>query len=163
MHLFRFYHINKLQELEFTLKKSKCEIGLSQVSYLGFVVNSEGSKPNPLKVKAIIDATQFKDITQVCSFLGMLNFYRKVLPKISTKLEKLNRLLDVGTKWHWSIEHETALKNLNLLLLNSELLVQFHHNLPVVISDDSSSYSIDAALCHLIDSVERPVMFISEH
>ena len=153
--------LHKLQEAGFTLKKSKCEIGLSQVSYLGFVVNSEGLKPNPLKVKAIIEAPHPKDITQLRSFLGMINFYRKFLPNISTTLEKLNRLLDVGVKWHWSSEHETAFQKAKSLLFNSDLLVHFNPNLPIVISVDSSSYGIGAVLCHLIDGLERPVMFFS--
>ena len=161
-------HVNKLrlvlktlQEAGFTLKKSKCEIGLSEVSYLGFVVNKDGLKPNPLKVRAIADAPSPKDITQLRSFLGMLNFYRKFLPNVSTILEKLNRLLDNGCKWHWTAEHEKAFKHSKELLLNSDLLVHFDPSLPIVISVDSSSYGIGAVLCHVIDGVERPVLFIS--
>ena len=49
--------------------------------------------PNPEKVKAIVDAPLPTDLTQLQSYLGTLNFYRKFLPDIATILEPINMLL----------------------------------------------------------------------
>ena len=81
----KFDHINKLktvltklQESVLTLKKSKCKIGLSQVLYLGFVLNSEGLKPNPLKVKAIFGAPQPKENYPATFFFGHVKFLKQI-------------------------------------------------------------------------------------
>ena len=53
----------------------KCLIGVPQVSYLGYLNDKEGKDPTDTKVKAIIDAPAPRDITQLKSYLELLNFY----------------------------------------------------------------------------------------
>ena len=153
--------LNILQKAGFVLKKDKCEIGLASVSYLGFVIDREGLRPNPLKIKAIMDAPAPKDLTQLRSYLGMINFYRKFLRNAADLLEPLNRLLRNDNSFHWGPEQENAFVKSKSLLVESDLLVHFDPSKPIVVTVDSSSYGIGAVLSHVIDKVERPVFFIS--
>ena len=88
-------------------------------------------------------------------------FYRKFLINFSTVREKLNRLLDDGSKWHWTEDHEKAFNNFKELLLHSDFLVHSYPNLPIVISFDNSRYGIGAVVCHNMDGVKHLVFFIS--
>lgn len=58
--------------------------------------------PNPEKLKAIIDAPPPKDVLQVQSYLGLLNHYRRFIPKISDIVHELYRLTQKGIIFKWS-------------------------------------------------------------
>ena len=50
------------------LKREKCAFMLDSVSYLGHVISSEGLRTGDLKVKAIVDAPDPKDLSELCIF-----------------------------------------------------------------------------------------------
>ena len=66
---------------------------MSQVHYLGHTVSSKGMQPTQDKVRAIRDAPAPTNIHQLKSFLGLINFYAKFLPNLSTILAPLYVLL----------------------------------------------------------------------
>ena len=153
--------LSKLQSAGLKLKLDKCHIGVPSVTYLGYKLDKEGIHPTEEKVKAISEAPAPTNITQLRAYLGLLNFYRRFLPKAATLLEPLNRLLKANTPWSWGVEQDSAFKKSKEILLNSEALVHFDPKLPLVVVADSSSYGIGGVLCHLIDDVERPICFVS--
>ena len=85
--------LSTLQSAGLKLSIKKCAIGVPSVTYLGYCIDSKGIHPTQDKVKAIADAPAPTNVTQLKSFLGLLNFYRRFLPKASSMLEPLNRLL----------------------------------------------------------------------
>ena len=52
--------LEKLQTVGLPLNHSKCEFSLSQVKFLGRVVNSQGVSPDPDKTKAILQMEEPK-------------------------------------------------------------------------------------------------------
>ena len=151
----------RLQDAGFRLKKSKCFIGVSSVEYLGFLIDANGIHPTTKKVEAITKAPVPTNVTQLQSYLGMLNFYRRFINNISTILEPLNLLLHKNVKWVWGPSQNKAFKDSKAALLNSPVLTNFDPNLPIVVSADSSSYGVGAVLAHVIDGLERPCYFAS--
>ena len=59
----------------------------------GYTIDKEGLHPTEAKIKAIRDAPAPVNQTQLRAYLGLLNFYRRFLPKAATTLESLNKLL----------------------------------------------------------------------
>ena len=98
----------KLQEAGLCLKKSKCYFMAESVEYLGHIIDATGLHPTKAKVLAMQNAPVPQDITQLKSFLGLINYYRKFLPDLSSLLAPLNRLLQKGTKWTWTDSEQTA-------------------------------------------------------
>ena len=76
----------------------------SQVHYLGHTVSSEGIQSTQEKVRAIRDTPAPTDLHQLKSFLGLLNFYAKFLPNLSTVLAPLYSLLQKNRPWSWGPE-----------------------------------------------------------
>lgn len=150
-----------LQSNGLKLNREKCIWSMDEITYLGFKVNSQGIAPTSDKVSAIINAPVPKNISELQSFLGLLNFYRNFLPNASTVLEPLNSLLRKGVPWNWNSEQNSAFQKAKELLLQSDFLVHFDPKLPIVVSADSSSYGIGAVLAHIINGKERPVCFAS--
>ena len=66
------------------LKQAKCLFSQSSVEYLGHRIDSSGIHPKAEKVQGINDAPVPKDLTQLRSYLGILNYYHKFLPNLSS-------------------------------------------------------------------------------
>ena len=69
--------------------KDKCAFLLPSVTYLGHVISAQGLHTEDLKVKAIMDAPAPRDVAELRSFLGLVNYYAKFLPDLATVLSPL--------------------------------------------------------------------------
>ena len=83
----------KLQTAGLRLKHSKCNFMMPSVEYLGHQISVQGLQPTEDKVRAIKAAPVPTDVTQLCSFVGLVNFYGKFLPNLSSVLAPLYALL----------------------------------------------------------------------
>lgn len=151
----------RLSKAGLTLKLQKCQFGLKTVSYLGHVIDEQGLHPSPEKVEAIRNAPAPTNITELKSFLGLINYYHKFMPNLSGLLSPFYRLLQKNTKWVWATEHETVFTKVKELLESSSLLIHFDPTKELRIAADASPYGVGAVLSHHWNNSERPIMFAS--
>ena len=90
-------HLQHLDE-GLTLKKLKCSFLLESVEYLGHTISMEGLHTSESKVQAILGAPALKDVSQLRSFLDLVNYYSKFLPDLASKLAPLYKLLQKTSK-----------------------------------------------------------------
>ena len=64
-----------------------------EVTYLGYPVNKDGICPLPEKVDFIKNASPPENVSELESFLGLINYYHCHLPSFSTVLEPLHDFL----------------------------------------------------------------------
>ena len=64
----------------------KCQFFQAQVKYMGHILGKEGISPVKSKLDAIQLAPRPKDVSQLRSFLGMLNYYPKFIKDFSSKV-----------------------------------------------------------------------------
>ena len=152
---------SRLEQAGYRLKRQKCAFLLPSIEYLGHIITEEGLKPSKKKVEAIIDAPTPIDVSQLRSFLGLMNYYRKFLPNLSSVLAPLHRLLHKEVKWSWGKEQEFSFKEAKKLLTYSQLLVHFDPDKNLVLTCDASPYGIGAVLSHLEDGTEKPIYYAS--
>ena len=154
--------LQRLESAGLTLKKSKCIFTAPSVEYLGHIIDKDGLRPSHSKVQAIQQAPQPTNVTELKSFLGLVNYYQKFLPNLSTLLAPLHSLLRKNSRWNWSTEHSEAFMQVQNLLQSSSLLVHYDNKKPLLLACDASPYGIGAVLSHRMDDGnERPVTFIS--
>ena len=154
--------LSKLGESGLRLKKAKCIFMASSVEYLGHRIDREGLHPTDAKVQAINEAQSPKNITELKSFLGLLNYYSKFLPNLASKLSSLYKLLRKQQKWSWTSEQEQAFAAAKNMLKTSALLVHYDSHKPILLACDASPYGIGAVLSHeMEDGSERPIGFVS--
>ena len=152
--------LKRFQEVGLRLHPTKCSFGVDSVQYLGYTIDATGLKPMKEKLEAIVNAPEPKDLTQLRSYLGMLNFYRKFLVNAAVVLEPLNSLLRKDVCWKWNAEHSRAFQKSKSMLIDA-CLIRFDPNLPIVVSADSSRYGVGAVLCQKKNGDELPVVFAS--
>ena len=73
------------EDAEVRLKKEKCSFCLLAVENLGHSISSEGLCPSMINVQAITDAPIFPKVSELKSFLVLVNYYAKFTPNLATR------------------------------------------------------------------------------
>ena len=134
----------------------------TQLEYLGHLISAAGLQPTQEKVRAIRDAPPPLDVSQLKSFLGLISYYGKFLPNLSTTLSPLYRLLQQKVHWSWGTAEQKAFDAAKESLTSDSLLVHFDPKLPLVLACDTSPYGIGAVLSHRMeDGQDKPIAFAS--
>ena len=154
--------LSKLQEAGLRLKRSKCYFMAESVEYLGHIIDAKGLHPTKAKVAAVQNSPVPRDITQLKSFLGLINYYRKFLPDLSSLLAPLNNLLQKGVKWTWTEAQQTTFDEAKQLLQSSVVLAHYDPSKELVLACDASPYGVGAVLSqYQDDKTEKPIAFAS--
>ena len=157
-----FKVLERLNQAGIKLKMEKCEFGKSKVEYLGHVVSAEGISPSRSKMEAIQNAPDPSNVTELKAFLGLLNYYGKFLPNLSSTLQPLYILLKKQQRWKWLDQQRKAFRHAKRILVKSDLLVHYDLGKPIKLSCDALPYGVGACLSHVMeDGTERPVAFAS--
>ena len=152
----------RLQSAGLRLKRSKCSFLQSSIEYLGHRVDAEGLHPTTDKLRAVVEAPTPKNIQELRSFLGLLNYYSNFIANLSAILHPLNRLLSKDNPWEWTSECETAFQEAKRSLTSSTVLVHYNPDLPLKVAADASSRGLGAVLSQVMpDGMEHPVAYAS--
>ena len=154
--------LHRIQSAGLRLRSSKCLFMAPSVEYLGHVIDAAGLHPTKAKVKAITEAPDPKNVAELRSFLGLINYYGKFLPNLSSTLAPMYKLLQQHTQWHWGDAQATAFKAAKGALQSSTLLVHYDSSKPLTLTCDASHYGVGAVLSHKFeDGSEKPIGFTS--
>lgn len=150
--------LSRLQEAGLRVKFEKCEFFKEEVCYLGYRINKHGLHTDRSKVDAIAKAPNPQNVSQLRAALGLINYYARFIPNMSTLLQPLYSLLKKGTSWQWTRECEAAFRSVKEALTREPALAHYDASLPLVLAVDSSSYGLGAVLSHAYpDGSERVV------
>ena len=131
------------------LNKTKCKFGLNEVKYVGHIFSSEGVRPDPSKIKAIVDMPMPENASDVHRFLGMVTYLGKLLPNLSDKTACLRKLIEKDAVWDWTEEHTKQFRELQNLVTSSPVLQYYDPNLLIKLSVDASKAGMGAVLLQL--------------
>ena len=157
----------RLNEFGMTINPSKCTFAKGEVQFLGYTVNGNGTKPLAEKVEAIIKFPKPTDVRQLRRFLGMMNFYRRFIPKAASLQVPLNHLLK-GRKLkgnapiQWSTAAETAFQALKDALSNAALLAHPSSRSKLAIMVDASDFAMGATLQQQEEGAWKPLAFFTK-
>ncbi|XP_055918976.1 uncharacterized protein K02A2.6-like [Eupeodes corollae] len=129
--------------------------------YLGHVITSFGIKPSPGKIEAIQKAPIPKNVTQVKSYLGLLNYYRKFVPMQSSLLAPLYKLTCSGTTFVLESSCQDAFNKSKEALSKETLLQHYNSSQPLILSCDASKEGVGAVVSQIKENKECPVVFAS--
>ena len=162
-HLQNLDHVLQILETAgLRLNKDKCKFLLPKVEYLGHVIDASGLHPTQEKVKAIQEAPEPKNLMELRSFLGMINYYSRFLPNLSHRLAPLYNLLKQGVHWNWKSKQSEAFKLAKNALQADSLLVHYDPTKQIVVACDASPLGLGTVLSHIMpDGQERPIAYAS--
>ena len=147
----------KLNTYGFHLKKEKCAFLKSEVVFLGHKIDHRGIYPIVPTLDAITHAKVPSNVTELRSFIGMVNHYGRFIKQLSTKLKPLHNLLCADVQWHWGKQQSDAFTNIRKILSSPPIVVHFDQSKPLVLTTDASEYGIGAVLSHTTTDCEHPI------
>ena len=140
--------LSRLEKAGIRLKRSKCAFMLQSVEYLGHSISEKGLQPTGKKVKAIQSAPAPTDLTQLKSFLGLINYYCKFMPNIADTLSPLYRLLQKRVQWKWGKEQQKAFETAKSQLTTDRILAHYDPSKPIIMACHASPYGFGVVISH---------------
>uniref|UniRef100_UPI00398E6C23 uncharacterized protein n=1 Tax=Pristiophorus japonicus TaxID=55135 RepID=UPI00398E6C23 len=117
--------MRRLDKVGLRLKRSKCIFMAPEVKFLERKIAANRMRPTDVKTEAIKKAPRPQNVTVLRSFLGLLNYFGNFLPKLSTVLEPLHKLLRKGDDWVWSELQDGTFEKAKNLLCSHKLLILY--------------------------------------
>ena len=154
--------LKRLQDAGLKGNKEKCEFFRDRVQFCGHEIDREGLHKTQEKIEAVVSAPRPENVSQLRSFLGLVNYYNRFLPNASTVLHPLHQLLEQNSEWQWTEQCEQAFTEAKRMITSEQVLTHYDLALPVRLACDASPTGIGAVLSHVMpDGSERPVAFAS--
>lgn len=156
-----FLVLSRLNEYNVRINLDKCKFLEKTVKYLGHTLYNGEVRPNDDKVEAILKAPAPSNVQQLQSYLGLINYYGKFIPNLSSELKDLYKLLQKNINFVWSSDCQRAFTKTKELITSHNVLELYDPQKPIVIATDASPYGVGAVLSHIVDGIEKPVLFAS--
>jgi len=158
--------LQRLEQHNLTLKLAKCNLGKPEVSFLGYQVSTQGILPTQEKIKAIMEIPRPSNIKELRSFLGMVNFYRRSLPKAAEVQRPLNELLrgakkNDKTPIQWTETTLRAFEETRDALATVAHIAHPNEKLELSLACDASDTGIGAVLQQRHGEEYQPLGFFS--
>uniref|UniRef100_A0A7M5V1C4 Reverse transcriptase domain-containing protein n=1 Tax=Clytia hemisphaerica TaxID=252671 RepID=A0A7M5V1C4_9CNID len=133
----------RLRDAGLKTKRKKCHFCVPVLNFLGHEVSAEGIKPKVDNVRKLLDAKKPKTTKEVQSFLGLTDYYRRVVPGYSEIARPLYKCIP---KFQWGGEQDKAWQTLIERLTNPPLFESPDFNKEFILNTDASGLAFGYVL-----------------
>ena len=161
-------HLEHLEELLTSLEKSHLTLNLSKSSFfrketkfLGFILTTEGIKPDPEKIRRIMEFPTPKNEKQLRGFRGLVNFYSKFSSRHAAETMPLLHRIKKGTTWKWDEEMQNSFDQVKRLFCETVILYFPDPKKEYYLETDASNYALGAVLYQRNDKQEKEVVTLA--
>lgn len=152
--------MKRLKDFGFHIKILKSRFALTEIKYLGCIVNKNGIQPDPHRIEAINNMPEPTNLTELRSFLGTVNFYCKFIIGMHRLRAPLDILLRKDVAWQWTKTEQNAFNQLKKALTSELLLTHYNPRLDIIISADASNKGLGASIQHrMSDNSIKPIAY----
>ncbi|KAA0059819.1 pol protein [Cucumis melo var. makuwa] len=127
-------------------KFSKCAFWLKKINFLGHVVSSEGVSMDPTKIEAVTSWPQPSTVSEIRSFLGLADYYKRFVEDFSRIANPFTQLTRKGTPFVWSPACESSFQELKQKLVSARVLTVPDESGSFVIYSDASKKELGCVL-----------------
>ena len=156
----------RLRYYGLVVNKDKRNFCASELDFFGYTINSQGVRTHESRVQAIRDFARPKTQKELKRYLGMLNFYRRHIPKAAHVLAPLNKLTSnkKGRKpaLEWSAQAEEAFQESKEMLAQSTLLKFPMLGATTNLTVDPSETAVGGAIQQVVNDEIHPIAFFSK-
>jgi len=125
---------------------SKCEFGKTSLVYLCHIIGGGELKIDPSKVDFIVNWPRPKTITEVRSFLGAAQYWRKFIANFSLIAAPLHVLTSMKNVFQWGGKQQNAFDVLNQKISTTPILALLDIRQSFEVQTYASGYAMGAVL-----------------
>ena len=154
----------RLRANHLTAKPAKCQFGMKECGYLGHIVGNGLVRPDPDKVRAVLEFPTPHTKKQIRSFLGLSGYYRRFIRDYATIATPLTNLTKkkLPDKVQWTDTCAQAFGLLKKALTDSPVLVNPDFTKGFILQTDASNLGVGAVLSQLDEEGrDRPIAYYS--
>ena len=141
--------LQRIQAKGLTLSVDKCHFNMPQIEFMGHILSEHGIGVAESKVTATRDARRPQIVSEVKSFMGLVNFTIRFIPNLATLGESLNRLMKKEQPFVWGKEQDAAFVKLKEVLTNASSLAYFDVNAKTQVIADACPVGLGAVLVQI--------------
>ncbi|KAI2656666.1 Retrotransposon-like protein 1 [Labeo rohita] len=124
-------------------KEEKCDFHKDKISFLVYIISSEGVAMDERKVDAVLNWPRPTTLRELQRFLGFANFYRRFIRNFSTVAAPLSAMVKKGTsRLTWSQAALQAFDDLRRRFSTAPILHHPDPERPFVVEVDASSTGV---------------------
>ena len=121
-----------------TLNADKFVFAEPEVHWVGYKINETGRTPTEDKIRAIKDFPPPANITDLRSFMGLVNQLASFSEEIASLAQPLRPLLSVKRSFLWTEEQQKAFEAVKQALSEPPILAHFDPTLPTALHTDAA-------------------------
>ncbi|GBG64380.1 hypothetical protein CBR_g41581 [Chara braunii] len=114
--------LDRLRTAKYKANRAKCEFAQQELEYLGHFVTPQGISPLADNIKAIQDWPEPTNTTEVCSFMGLVEYYQRFIGGYAWIAAPLSRLQSPQMPFHFTDEVRSSFHKLKTALLLAPVL-----------------------------------------
>ena len=96
------------------LNPRKSLFSVNCLQFLGHVISDKSLEPTNEHIQCFIGMPNPTNKREIETFLGMVAYLSKFIPKLSDETAPLREILQKAMIWHWYAKHDKATTRLNL-------------------------------------------------
>ena len=128
------------------LRRDKCSFLKTELNTLGFVVKHGEIRPDPIKVQMLRDAPAPSNRKELRGFLGLLQFYKGILPHLAYAAHPLYAATSDKVEFKWTSELDFAYQVCKSMLEKDIMQTTLDGIEDVILYCDASKYAICAVI-----------------
>ena len=125
------------------------------------MISDEDIQPLPEKLESIAKMPVPQNSKQVKQFLGLVGYYRKIVPCFSDIARPLTQLTQKNEGFNWSTECDKCFHMLKDYLQEAPILRYPDPAADYILYTDASKYTYAVVLTQSIDRTDHPVAYTS--
>jgi transposase InsO family protein len=150
-----------IQSAGLRLNPKKCLFAAPEIKVLGHLVNEDGVRPDPEKVRAITHFPLPQNIKDIKSFLGLCSYYRRFIKDFCNKSQPLQQLLKGDATFVWKEDQQRSFDVLKHALTSDPVLGLYDENAETELHTDASGYGLGAVLVQMQKGNEKVIAYAS--
>ena len=119
---------------------------MKEVKFIGHIITTKGLKPDPEKVRAILDMPKPTNVYGVRRIIGFVTYLSKFLPKLSDICEPLRKLTLKDSAFCWLDNLDNALDEIKRLVTTKPVLKYYDPKQQLVLQSDASETGLGATI-----------------
>ena len=128
----------RCREHGITLHPNKFKFAENEVNYVCFEINAEGVNTDPEKLKAIAQFPTPTCLTELRSFMGLINQLGDFTTEVSATADPLRELLKSKNEFGWTKTRTTPFQITKKALVSAPTLAHFDPSKPTALHTDAS-------------------------